>query len=116
MSEKNLLDLKCEPCEGGIPPLTKKEEKKYGKQVDNWKIDREETHKISREFEFEDFVNAIKFVNEVAELAEEEGHHPNIHIYYNLVDLVLYTHAIGGLSENDYILAAKINEIYKNSE
>lgn len=107
----NLLQKKCVPCEGGIPALTKEESQNYLSQTFGWEI-IEDGKKIEREFKFKDFKEAIAFVNKVAQLAEDEGHHPDFHIYYSRVILDLWTHAIGGLSENDFILAAKINKIY----
>ncbi len=100
------------PCEGGIPPLNEKEENKYFKQVEGWLLLREGIHRIKKEFFFDDFKEAMKFVNRIAGLAEEEGHHPDIYIYYNKVVLELHTHAIKGLHLNDFVMAAKINEIY----
>jgi len=82
----------------------------YMAQVLGWKLSTD-TKSISRHYEFEDFTAAMSFINKVAELAESEGHHPDIAISYNKVDLKLSTHAIGGLSENDFILAAKINQL-----
>jgi len=79
-------------------------------QVPGWSVSADMKN-ISREYEFIDFKAAMGFVNEVADLAEFEGHHPDIAISYNKVKLTLSTHAIGGLSENDFILAAKINQI-----
>jgi 4a-hydroxytetrahydrobiopterin dehydratase len=76
----------------------------------DWKLEEGGT-RLVRRFEFEDFKKAIEFVNRVAEVAEEEGHHPDITIHWNRVDLVLWTHKIGGLHENDFILAAKVNRL-----
>jgi len=76
--------------------------------VPGWTL-REESTRLSRRFEFKDFKKAIEFVNRVAEIAEEQGHHPDIAIHWNKVDLVLWTHKIGGLHENDFILAAKVD-------
>lgn len=70
-----------------------------------------ENEKIKKEFVFADFKEAIEFINKVADIAEEEGHHPDIHIFYNKVMIELWTHEIGGLSENDFILASKIEKI-----
>lgn len=106
----NLLNKKCVPCEGGVPPLTREESEKFLIETPGWEI-VENGKKIKREFKFKDFKEAIAFVNKVAQLAEDEGHHPDSHIYYSRVILELWTHAIGGLSENDFILAAKINEL-----
>jgi len=104
----SLLGKKCIPCEGGAFPLTHEEAEKYLDQVSGW-ILNEEAKRISKEYKFKDFIGAINFVNNVAEIAESEGHHPDIHINYNKVLLEFTTHAIGGLSENDFIVAAKID-------
>ena len=102
--------MKCVVCEGGIPPLTPEKISEYKSQVNQgWQVT--ENKKIRRDFAFKDFKEAMAFVNKVAELAESEGHHPDIYIFYNKVALELSTHAIGGLSDNDFILAAKIDKI-----
>jgi 4a-hydroxytetrahydrobiopterin dehydratase len=105
-----LKNKKCVPCEGGIPPLTTKEIKKLKKEVhSDWTvIDKK---KIVREFRFVNFLHAMDFANKISNLAEEENHHPDLHIGYGKCIVELWTHAIGGLSENDFILAAKIDEI-----
>lgn len=107
----NLQNQKCVPCEGGTAPLTVEKEQEYLDYLSQWAIDRDETHKINKEFKFAGFLEAIAFVNKLAEIAEEEGHHPNISIYYNRVLIELYTHAIGGLSINDFIIASKIDHL-----
>lgn len=104
----NLIEKKCVPCEGGVPILTKKEAENLLKQTSGWIL---EENKIKKVFKFKNFVEAIKFVNKVSSLAEKEGHHPDIDIRYSRVTLVLWTHAIGGLSENDFILAAKVEKL-----
>lgn len=105
----DLLKKICVSCEGkGIRPYDLAKAEEYLVQVPGW-ILREDAKQISREYKFKDFIGAVNFVNKVAELAESEGHHPDIHISYNKVLLELSTHAIGGLSENDFILAAKID-------
>ena len=107
---KNLIQKKCIPCEGYESPMIEVEIKDYLKELENkWTVI--ENKKIAFTFKFKTFMEAIKFVNRVAELAEREDHHPNIHILYNKVKIVCTTHAIGGLSENDFILAAKIEKI-----
>ena len=110
-NSKCLIDKKCVPCEGGVPVLTDAQEDGFMPLVPEWTLHREGTHKLSRRFEFADFVEAMAFVNKMAEVAEDEGHHPDIAIHWNRVDLDLFTHAIGGLSENDFIVAAKIDVI-----
>jgi 4a-hydroxytetrahydrobiopterin dehydratase len=101
-----LASKHCVPCEGGTPPLSATEATALGLQVPQWTRVGDRIH---RTFSCADFVAAMVFVNAVAALAEAEGHHPDIHIHYNKVRLKLWTHAIGGLSENDFILAAKID-------
>jgi len=104
----HLSDKKCVACEGGVPPLTEAEIKTYLSHVkEGWNVAGNK--KIEKEFKFGDFKQAMEFVNKVAAIAEEEGHHPDIHIFYNMVKIELWTHAIGGLSENDFILAAKVD-------
>ena len=107
-SEIKLADRKCKPCEGGTSPMSKKEAETMLRKVEGWE-GRE--NKIRKVYRFKDFNESIKFVNKVADLAEEEGHHPDILISWNKVTLTLMTHAIGGLSENDFILAAKIDRM-----
>lgn len=104
----DLLQKKCVPCEGVSLPLSKEEADKYLTQVDGWKMVAD-GKKISKEFNFADFIGAINFMERVADVAEMEKHHPDIHVHYNKVVLELWTHAIGGLSENDFIVAAKID-------
>jgi len=106
MSE--LTQKRCVPCEAGVPPLEKQEVERLLGQVPGWSL----TGKwITKEFQFKNFVEAMKFVNQVAALAEEEGHHPDIHVHYNKVSFDIWTHAINGLSENDFVLAAKIDAL-----
>jgi 4a-hydroxytetrahydrobiopterin dehydratase len=91
--------------------LSRAEFAPYLEQTPKWGIS-DQDRKLEREFEFENFEEALKFVNAVGEIAEYEGHHPNIYLHsWNKVKLILYTHAIGGLSDNDFVLAAKIDDI-----
>lgn len=106
-----LTKLRCIPCEGGVQPLTEKQEDDFKKEVPSWTLERSVTHRITKQFTFKNFREAMVFVNRVAEIAEQEGHHPNFDIRYSTVVLELYTHAIGGLSENDFIVAAKIDRL-----
>lgn len=101
---------KCVPCEGKTKPFTREEAEKYMEEVPVWKL-AADGKSISREFSFETFVKAMAFVDRLADLAEYEGHHPDIHLSYTNLLLILSTHAIGGLSENDFILAAKIENL-----
>jgi len=106
----DLTQKKCIPCEAGTPPLKKDEVEKYLSQLKtSWEV--LENTKIKKKFIFKDFKKAMEFVNKVAEIAETESHHPDIYIFYSKVEIELWTHAIGGLSENDFIMASKIEEI-----
>lgn len=108
----DLTKAKCVPCEGGVEPLKGKDVQKYLSQLKTkWSL--VEGKKIKQEFKFKNFKEAIDFVNKVAVLAEEEGHHPDICIFYNRVAIELWTHSIGGLFDNDFILAAKIERLLK---
>lgn len=98
----------CQACEAGTPPLTTSEAEALMPQVPGWTL---EENKLTRKFKLKTFKEAMLFVNLVADLAEHEGHHPDIYISWIRVRLELTTHAIKGLSENDFIMAAKINEI-----
>lgn len=106
----DLTTKKCIPCEGGIPPLNEKEIKEYKKHISvDWKVS--DNNKITREFSFVNYRHTMDFVNKVADLADEEGHHPVLHIYFGRLVAELWTHSINGLSENDFILAAKIDKL-----
>jgi len=106
----DLSKKKCVPCEGGIPPLTEKEISSYQKMISkDWKII--DNSKISKEFFFVSYRQTMDFVNTVADIAEAEGHHPVMHIYFGRVVIELWTHSISGLSENDFILASKIDKL-----
>lgn len=105
---KELLNKKCIPIKKGTKPLNKAEIKAYLSKIKGWNVSRKE-REIFKEYKFKDFIGAINFVNKISEIAEAEGHHPDIHIFYNKVLLELSTHSIGGLSENDFIFAAKVD-------
>lgn len=107
----SLAQKKCKPCEAGTPPLSERQEEDLLEQLRGWKLVREEHHKITKTYEFPGFTDAIRFVVELGHVAEAEGHHPDLHVYYNKVVVDLWTHKIGGLSENDFVLAAKADEI-----
>ncbi|MCP6720059.1 MAG: 4a-hydroxytetrahydrobiopterin dehydratase [Patescibacteria group bacterium] len=106
----DLLSKKCVACEGGVEPFTSSQAEEYLREVSGWKLNSD-SKGIEREFKFKDFKESISFINRVAEVAESEGHHPDIHVSYNRVHIELSTHSIRGLSENDFILAAKINSL-----
>ena len=107
MSE--LSSKTCVPCRGGVPPLEGAELQKLSKQVPGWKV--VEGHHITRTFAFPDFRQALDFVNKVGELAETQGHHPDIFLTWGKAEITTWTHKINGLSESDFILAAKIDEL-----
>ena len=110
MTQKSLATKSCFACEAGTPPLNGQEIKKYMQQISpSWQV--LENKKIKKEFKFKDFGEAMRFVNKVADIANNEGHHPDLYIFYNLVKIELWTHVANGLSENDFIMAAKIDLI-----
>lgn len=107
----DLTKQKCIPCEGGTKPLSKKQTEEYLKMTRDWEFVPGKPSKIQRKFVFKDFTEALEFVNKVGRLANAEDHHPDIFIHnYKKVDITLSTHAIEGLSVNDFIMAAKINQ------
>lgn len=108
-NQKDLLKKKCVPCEKkGMKPMEREEAQDYVDESYGWALSAD-AKRISKEYKFADFIGAINFVERVADVAEEEGHHPDIHIHYNKVTLELSTHAIDGLSVNDFIVAAKVD-------
>jgi len=110
MDAHELTSKTCVPCRGGVPPLTEAEARRLAEAVPAWAL-LQNGVRLVRRFEFRDFKAAMEFVNRVADLAEEEGHHPDFEIHWNKVELTLWTHKIGGLHENDFILAAKIDRL-----
>jgi len=99
----------CVPCEGGVPKLERTRAAELIGTLDGWDLQGEKLH---RHFRFRDFAGAMRFVNALADLAEQEGHHPDFTLHdWNLLDVTTSTHAIGGLSENDFILAGKIDRL-----
>jgi 4a-hydroxytetrahydrobiopterin dehydratase len=111
LSAEQLTQKACAPCEGGVPPLSREEAQAFLQSVPGWTI-TPEGRRIRREWVARNFKAAIDFFNRVAALAEQEGHHPDLHLVgYRHVAIEIGTHAIDGLSENDFILAAKINRL-----
>ncbi len=102
----------CVPCRGGVPPLKGEELTALEKQVAGWEAIEE--HHIRKTFKFPNFRQALEFVNRVGELAEDQGHHPDIYLTWGRVDVTSWTHKINGLTESDFILAAKIDRLYKS--
>ena len=107
MSE--LANKTCVPCKGGVPPLKGAELQKFLKQLSKWKVIEE--HHLEKSYDFPDFVSALAFVQRVGELAEQQGHHPDILLRWGKVMITIWTHKIDGLTESDFILAAKIDEL-----
>ena len=109
----DLLNKKCVPCEGGVSAFDISEIHKYQKKVDGWDIIKNEsdTYILSKKFKFKNFLFSEKFVFEVGKISEQEGHHPDISFGWGYAEIKITTHAIKGLSENDFILAAKIDKI-----
>lgn len=110
-SIEQLRAKKCLPCEGGVPKLTPSEITAQLAKLTGWSV-TPDGQRIRKEWTVKHFMAGMKFFNEVAEVAESEGHHPDLHIVgYRNATIEIWTHAIGGLSENDFILAAKIDEL-----
>ncbi len=101
---------KCVPCEGGVPRKTSAEAAEALRSLRGWEARDGET-RIHKQFKFADFVEAMRFVNALAAVAEAEGHHPDFTVHWNTVDVTLWTHSIGGLSDNDFIVAAKLDTL-----
>ena len=106
---EQLADKQCVPCRGGVPPLKGKDLETFHVEVPRWEII--DQHHLHREFKFPDFKQALEFVNWVGDLAEEQGHHPDILLSWGKADVTIWTHKIDGLTESDFILAAKIDRI-----
>jgi 4a-hydroxytetrahydrobiopterin dehydratase len=105
----DLANRKCEPCEAGVPALKGEEMRKLYAQLEGWTVVNE--HHLEKEYRFRDFADALAFVNRLGAAAEAEGHHPDIFLTWGKVGVTLWTHSVGGLSENDFILAAKADAV-----
>ena len=110
MSE--LAEKQCVPCRGGIPPLTSEEISPLAEQISDWEV--VENHHLQKTFKSENFKSALDLVNRVGEIAEEQGHHPDLYLAWGKVEVKIWTHKINGLSESDFILAAKIDRAYSS--
>jgi len=106
----DLAGKTCKPCEGGTPPLAQDEVGKLMKQLDGWTL---YDHLIGKTFEFKNYYQTIAFVNAVAWLSHREDHHPDLTVGYNKCHVEYSTHAVGGLSQNDFICAAKVDALFK---
>jgi len=111
MSE--LREIRCVGCEGGIPALTSTEIKKFLEQIKQWKVSTDEKF-ISRQFQFKNFYHTMAFVNAIAWIANQENHHPDLEVGYNYCSVKYTTHAVDGLTKNDFICAAKVDALEVN--
>ena len=109
--QPSLTQRRCVPCEAGTPPLDEATTRLLLAEVPGWTLSGEPAKppRLTRKLEFDDFLAAMAFVNKMAAIAEEEGHHPDFSVHYNRVDVAIWTHTVKGLSENDFILAAKLD-------
>lgn len=110
----DLASRECVPCRGGVPPMGGAEIDKFIKELDGWEVVEE--HHLRKTFEFKNFRESLAFVNRVGELAEEQGHHPDIFFGWGHAEVNIWTHKIDGLTESDFILAAKIDRQKANDE
>ena len=108
-----LAQKECVPCKGGAPPLKGDDLARLARELgEGWRVVAE--HHLEREFKFENFRKALDFTNKVGELAEQQNHHPDIYLAWGKVKLTLWTHKIDGLTESDFVFAAKVNKLQKN--
>ena len=109
----DLVSKKCVPCEGGVLPFDISEIHKYQKKVDGWELKKNEKDVffLEKKFIFKNFISSQNFVNKIGEISEKENHHPDISFGWGYAKIIVTTHSIEGLSENDFILAAKIDQI-----
>jgi 4a-hydroxytetrahydrobiopterin dehydratase len=107
-----LADKTCVPCKGGVPPLAGDAIKALLTEIPGWEAPND--HHLFRAFRFPDFKSALDFVNRVGALAEQQGHHPDLLLAWGKVEITIYTHKINGLTESDFVLAAKIDPLYQN--
>jgi 4a-hydroxytetrahydrobiopterin dehydratase len=105
----DLASKTCVPCKGGVPPLKGEQLERFRSQLPNWQVINE--HHLERTFKFPDFKAALAFTNKVGNLAEEQAHHPDIHLAWGKVTVTIWTHKINGLTESDFVLAAKIDRL-----
>jgi len=108
-----LAEKHCIPCRGAVPPLTGEQLSPYAEQLPDWKIIEE--HHIARTYRFPDFKQALDFVDRIGAVAEAEGHHPDLCLSWGKVEVQIYTHKIRGLTESDFILAAKIDQMFSSA-
>jgi len=114
--ETSLISSKCVPCRAGESQLSETKIKEYLEQVENWHLvtidrDSQMVKTLQKRFQFKDFRQAMAFLRDVETLAESENHHPDFSLHYNIIDFTLYTHVVGGLHQNDFILAAELDQL-----
>ena len=111
--EDDLFKKNCKPCEGGVIPFDISEIHKYQKKVDGWNVraNEKKIYFLEKKFTFKNFINSQNFINKVGEISEQENHHPDINFGWGYAKINITTHAIEGLSENDFILAEKIDQL-----
>lgn len=108
----DLAEQSCVPCKGGVPPMEAEEAERLLARLDeDWNV--VETHHLERTYEFPDFAEALAFVNAIGEIGEQQGHHPDIHLAWGRVGVEIWTHKIDGLTESDFVLAAKFDRAYE---
>lgn len=112
---ESLVEKTCTPCRGGVPPLTREEAERFHTQAPDWQL-VEDARQIERSFRFRNFREALTFVQQVGELAESEGHHPDISFGWGYATVSLRTKKIKGLHENDFIMAAKIDRLTQGTQ
>ena len=106
-----LAEKQCVPCKGGVSPLTGSELAPLAEEIPTWEV--VEDHHLDRNYTFENFQKALDFTNQIGELAEEQGHHPDIYLAWGRVGVKLWTHKIDGLTESDFVMAAKIEKLFE---
>jgi 4a-hydroxytetrahydrobiopterin dehydratase len=112
---KSLAEMKCVPCQGGEPTVTEEEMAELKPRVPEWQVvEQDDVKRLKRVFRFDDFVQALAFTNRVGEIAEEEGHHPVLVTEWGRVTVTWWTHKIGGLHRNDFVMAAKTDQLYES--
>ena len=105
-----LAEKECVPCKGGVPPLKGGDLNRLRTELNaTWQVVQE--HQLEREFKFKDFKEALKFTNQIGELAEQQNHHPDIYLTWGKVKVTIWTHKVDGLTESDFVLAAKIDKL-----
>lgn len=109
----DLADKKCVPCRGGVPALTDEEIRPLLERLDGWVV--EAGRKLSKTYRFKDFMGPVRFTNTIAEVAETEGHHPDLFVAWGELRAEIWTHKVHGLTESDFILAAKIDRLFRDS-